>query len=77
MSELSRSVCRREAVQLKEKFPVGTKVKLIKMDDDQAPVPGTIGTVTHVDDIGQIHMKWETGSSLALIYHRDHFEVIS
>ncbi len=77
MSDLSRSVCRREAVQLKEKFPVGTKIRLIMMDDSHALAPGTIGTVTYVDDIGQIHMKWETGSTLSLINHKDQFEVVS
>lgn len=48
-------------------YPPGTKIKLIKMEDVQAPPSGTIGTVTCVDDIGTIHMKWSNGSSLGLV----------
>lgn len=35
--------------------------------DDPHPVPsGTVGTVTCVDSIGQIHVDWDNGSTLAL-----------
>ena len=57
-------------------YPKGTKIKLIKMKDKFAPPSGTIGTVDFVDDIGQIHVKWESGGSLALIIGEDYFEVI-
>ena len=33
--------------------------------------------VDHVDDIGQIHMKWENGSSLALNVEEDRFDLIT
>ena len=50
--------------QLRKKYPVGTKIQLISMRDETYPVlPGTIGEVTYIDDIGSIHMKWENGSS--------------
>lgn len=52
---------------LREAYPPGTKIKLIKMEDVQAPPSGTIGTVTCVDDIGTIHMMWNNGSSLGLV----------
>lgn len=57
-------------------YPKGTKIKLINMKDKFAPPSGTIGTVDFVDDIGQIHVKWESGGSLALIIGEDNFEVI-
>ena len=57
-------------------YPKGTKIKLINMKDKFAPPNGTIGTVDFVDDIGQIHVKWENGGSLALIIGEDDFEVI-
>ena len=47
---------------LKEQYPPGTKLKLIRMDDVQAPPAGTIGSVVGVDDVGSIHMAWQTGS---------------
>lgn len=67
---------REEILALREKYPVGTKIRLKKMNDIQAVKPGTIGKVTHVDDMGNIHMSWETGSSLGLIEGEDEFVVI-
>lgn len=68
---------RKIQMNLKEKYPKGTKIKCISMDDPYHPVPaGTIGIVDHIDDAGTIHMKWENGSSLGLIEGQDQFEVI-
>lgn len=54
----------------------GTRVRLISMDDRQAPPRGTEGTVQFVDDAGIIHVQWDTGSSLGLIPGADEWEVI-
>ncbi len=55
---------------------VGDKVKCIFMDDP-FPVPsGTCGTVMAIDSIGQIHVSWDNGSSLALNPKFDKFEVV-
>ena len=54
--------------QLRRQYPKGTKLQLLSMRNEKYPVlPGTIGEVTHIDDAGSIHMRWENGSSLALI----------
>lgn len=54
--------------RIKENYPEGTRIRLESMEDPLAPVPsGMEGTVNFVDDIGQIHMKWDNGRSLALI----------
>ena len=50
--------------------------KLFPMDDSQAVPSGTLGTVDHIDDDGQLHMKWDNGRTLALIYGVDQFETI-
>ena len=55
-------------------FPEGTAVKLIKMDNEPQMYEGLKGIVTSVDDIGQIHVKWENGSTLALNTKTDIFE---
>ena len=62
--------------ELRKTYPEGTKVKLLSMDDPQAPPSGTIGTVTCVDDAATIHVNWETGSSLGLIVGEDSFEIV-
>ena len=56
---------------LKELYPTGTRVKLVEMNDIQAPPIGTLGTVMYVDDIGTIHIKWDNGSTLGAAYPED------
>ena len=60
--------------KLKETYPVGTRVKLIKMEDDGAPPVGTLGTVYGVDAIGSILVKWDNGSMLNIIFREDIIE---
>ena len=57
--------------KLRTQYPKGTRVRLIKMDDSQAPPKGTYGTVLGVDDAGSIMVSWDTGSSLSVIYGED------
>ena len=61
---------------LRKMYPKGTRVELHDMDDPQAPPSETKGEVMFVDDIGQIHVKWETGSTLALNVKLDSFSRI-
>ena len=57
--------------RLREDFPVGCRVELLRMDDVQAPPIGTLGTVVGVDAIGTIHVNWDTGSGLGVAYGED------
>ena len=57
--------------RLRSEYPVGTRVELVRMDDTQAPAPGTKGTVLGVDDTGSLLMRWDNGSGLNLIYSED------
>jgi len=46
--------------ELLKKYPIGSRVRLLKMDDVQAPPIGTLGTVKGVDDIiDKIGSRWE------------------
>ena len=66
----------KELEMLRAKYPKGTKIRLIHMNDPQ-PVPsGTIGEVALIDDAGNIHMNWQNGRSLAIIEGVDDFEII-
>ena len=56
---------------LRERFPRGTRVELVKMDDPQAPPIGTKGTVLGVDDIGSIMVAWDSGGGLNVVYGED------
>ena len=62
----------KEALQaLRERFPKGTRVELVQMDDFQAPPVGTKGTVRGVDDTGNILVVWDNGSGLNVVYGVD------
>ena len=58
----------KEAIQaLRERYPAGTAVELIRMEDVSAPPAGTLGKVIAVDDIGTVHIAWQNGSSLGCV----------
>lgn len=69
-----RKAITKEALQvLREQFPKGTRLELIEMDDpyNRKLVPGCRGTVVAVDSIGTIHVNWDCGSSLGIVYGVD------
>lgn len=65
-----------EIENTKKKYPKGTRIRMIHMEDKWPIPPGTEGTVNFVDDIGTIHMNWENGWILGIIPNKDEFEVI-
>ena len=67
----------KELAMLREKYPTGTRVQLISMDDEQAPPVGTIDEVMFVDDVGSVHVKWWNGSSLAVIPDVDSIAILT
>ena len=69
-------VTQKELERLRQQYPKGTRLKLISMEDPQGVPEGTFGEVELVDDIGQIHVRWETGSGLALIPEVDRFQKV-
>ena len=61
---------------LRERYPRGTRVELLGMDDPQAPPMGTMGEILGVDDAGQLLVRWATGSLLSLIPGVDSFRIV-
>lgn len=62
--------------ELRNQYPVGSRVELTKMEDVQAPPIGTKGTVLGVDDIGSIMVAWDNGSSLNVVYSVDKVRIL-
>ena len=61
-----------ELEALRERYPRGCRVELVKMDDPYREMPpGLKGVVTGIDDSGSIHVDWQNGSSLAVIFGED------
>lgn len=61
---------------LKEKYIPGTRIELSVMAGESHMPSGLKGTVTGVDDMGQVHINWDNGSSLALNVVEDSFKII-
>ena len=55
------------------KYEVGMKLLIIHIVDDVVDYSGVVGTITHIDDIGQLHGTW---GGLALIPELDDFIVL-
>lgn len=64
------------ADKMRDRFPAGTRVEIDYMDDPDAILPGTKGTVDHIDDVGQIHVNWDNGRYIAIIPEEDSFHKI-
>lgn len=66
-----RAMTQEILASLRERFPQGARVELLRMDDPQAPPIGTRGTVRGVDDSGSIMVAWDGGGSLHVLYGVD------
>ena len=73
-----RKISKKALQKLREKYPQGTRVELVKMNDPYKTrlVPGCQGTVRYVDDIGTIHVEWDCNSRLGVVYGEDSCKII-
>lgn len=63
----------------KSTFKPGMRIQLdydMNDDSDDAPKAGEVGTVQFVDDVGTVHIEWDSGSCLGLIPGEDYFHVV-
>ena len=62
---------------LRKRYPSGTRVELLQMDDPYTRlVKGDRGVVLHIDDIGTIFVSWDCGSMLGVVYGADTCRII-
>lgn len=71
-----KTIDKEELLELRKNYPSGTRIKLLRMDDPQAPLKGTEGTVNGVDDTGSLLVSWDSGGSLNVLYEVDKVEKI-
>lgn len=65
--------------RLRMQYPSGTRDELTHMTDpwNTRLTEGCRGTVVAVDDIGTIHVAWDCGSSLGVVYGEDSCKVVT
>ncbi len=57
---------------IRAEYPKGTRISLVKMDDPYSKLkPGDRGTVTFVNDAGDIEVSWDIGEGLHIVYGED------
>lgn len=66
----------RDCEKIRAEYPKGTQIELVEMGGEERMQPGLKGVVDMVDDMGQIHVVWENGSSLALNTGEDTFRIV-
>ena len=59
-----------------DEIKIGTTLELVEMQGEKQMPKGLRGVVTHIDDAAQIHVRWQNGSSLAIIPEIDKFMVV-
>lgn len=47
---------------VRKRYLVGCRIRLVKMDDVQAPPIGTLGTVYNIDDTCSLLVNWDNFS---------------
>lgn len=62
---------------LKKRYPAGTRVRLLKMEDPNPVSVGMLGTVEGVDDIGSLIVQWDNGRQLHVLHGIDEVEKIN
>lgn len=73
-----RNISKETLIRLRKEYPAGARVELISMDDPYniQLTPGATGSVVSVDDMGTIHVQWDCGSSLGVIYGVDRCKLL-
>ena len=64
--------------RLREKYPPGTRIELMHMDDPYNRIlkPGCLGTVDFVDSLGTLQVSWDCGSSLGVVFGEDQVRIV-
>ena len=59
--------------RIRAEYPAGCRVTLVSMGPDPYSrlKPGDEGAVFHVDDTGTVHVEWDCGSTLGMVYGVD------
>lgn len=54
----------------------GMRIRIIHMDDDNGVDEGMEGTITKIDSLGTLHVRWDDGRQLGVIYGIDDYQLL-
>lgn len=58
-------------------YKVGMRVELVNMFDEYTKLEaGAQGTISFIDSLGTLHVKWDDGHTIGLIPEIDYFNII-
>jgi len=73
----NRIISEKQLERRRELYAPDTRVELVSMNDPHTTLkPGDRGTVTDVDDIGTVFVKWDNGSGLGVAYGEDQIKIV-
>lgn len=55
---------------------VGLRIRNIRMNDPHPVDEGMEGTITSIDSLGTIHVRWDNGSSLGVVPGEDEYQIL-
>jgi len=59
------------------RYKPGVRVELVRFEDPYSSLkPGDRGTVEFLDDTGSVHIKFDNGSSLGVLYGVDEIRLV-
>ena len=74
----SGEVLQRQKERLKQMYPVGTRIELNALCNDERDMPpGLRGTVVGMDDQPSLLMHWDNGRTLSLFPYEDSFRKLT
>jgi hypothetical protein len=72
-----KSISTAQLELLRQQFPRGTRVELIRMTDPFTRLqPGDQGAVSMIDSMGTVFVNWDCGSGLGLVFGEDLYRKI-
>ena len=65
-----------EIQRIKDRYKVGSKIKINKLNNRPLPKPGLLGNVEMVDEFGKIIVRYKTLGTITLTEGDDEFELL-
>ncbi len=66
-----------EATMTTSPIRPGDRIRLVLITDELTKLrPGSLGTVSCVDDLGTVHVRWDDGNTLGLVPGEDRWELV-